>query len=309
MNTNNNDNENKNDDYEIIENESYKTIATIYHPVLQRTEEWFLLRKGRLSGSQIGTATGISKYQNPIDFFLSQIQPEIEFVSNPACEHGTRMEPYSVDLIKNVIFPKLHKFFVCAKIASRSQYPNLEKLNAWVSQHYSKEPGYHTPNPEKNPNFKDPEDAKLFGLSLDMEGSEIDVEIKNPFTTRSFWSNYIKSISPLYFAQVQWSMAMRGRQEMFLVATSYTTEKKPRLMAYVVWHVSFSKKFFDTFLYPKGRFMIETIRSQNPMNSFMIENYIPHLYENQDYEQSDEFKKVFSKHATRLYVKKFPSPI
>lgn len=300
----NNNNKDDGDDSKIIEDESYKTAATFYYHVLQRTEEWFLLRKDRLSGSQIGTAVGISKYQDPISFFLSQIQTVIEFISNAACEHGTRMESFSVDFIKTVIFPKLRKFFIHARMASRSQLPSLEKINSWINQIYSKEPGYHTPNPEKNLNFKNAADANLFGLSLDMEGSEIDIEIKNPFTVHSFWTNYSKSISPIYFAQVQWSMAMRCRQDMFLVATSYTTEKKPQLMAYVVWHVSFSKKFFDTFLYPKARLMIEAIHTKDPENAFIVETHIPHLYENENYEQSHAFKKICSKHCTRLSLKK-----
>jgi len=51
--------------------------------------------------------------------------------------------------------------------------------------------------------------------------------------------------------------------------------------------------------------MVETIQTEDPENTFIIEKHIPHLYENENYEESQAFKKIFSKHCTRLVVKKF----
>ena len=289
---------------------TFKTKATVYHDVLQRTKEWHDLRRGRLSGSQVGTAVGISKYMSPIDYFLQQIQPDLVFVSNAACEHGVRTEPLSTEFIQRCIFPNLHRYFSCFRLNMKQMdLPSPELVKLWQSQVYSQEPGYHTPKPEQNPNFPHKEDAKLCGLSLDMEGSFIDVEIKNPFAIKSFWNNYHRVISPLYFAQVQWSMAMRCRKRMFLIATSYTTEKKPRLMAYVVWMVNFSKKFFRNFLYPKAKLMIQTIRGGNAEDVSVIEERIPFLCTEEDYQDSVEYKKIFEKYCFRIHTEKYENTI
>lgn len=286
--------------------ELYETKATVYYPVLQRSPEWHVLRKGRVSGSQAGTASGMSKYCNPRDFFIEQIQPEIIFVTNKFCEHGTEMEPLSVDVIKEHIFPNIYKHFFLLRLNKTiHDLPSPETIKSWQNQVYSEEPGYHTPNPKYNENFPNPEDANLFGLSLDMEGSQIDVEIKNPYTLSSLWKNYYHSFSPVYFAQVQWSMAMRCRKSMFFIATSYTNQKPHILQAYVVWFVEFSKEFFDIFLYPNMKLMSQTIINKKPEDADMISESIPYLEEHADFESSGMYKTFFEKCCTRVCVKVF----
>lgn len=285
---------------------TFKTKATVYHHVLQRSEEWHLLRKGRISGSQSGTAAGMSKYCNVRDYFLEQIQPDLVFVTNKFCEHGVYTEPFSVDVIKHHIFPNLHKHFaIMRQNKTMFDVPSPELVIAWKDQVYSEEPGYQTPNPEHNENFPLPEDADLFGLSLDMEGSLIDIEIKNPYIPASLWKNYYRSFSPLYFAQVQWSMAMRCRNSMFLIATSYTHDKPPKLVAYVVWFVKFSKEFFDMFLYPSVKLMSQTIRKKNPDDITMLETNIPYLEEDGNFETSHVYKFFFDLCCTRVCTEKF----
>jgi hypothetical protein len=286
----------------------FKTKSTFYHYVLQRSKEWFELRKGRLSASQIGAAVGISKYTNPQSYFDYQVHPIDEFVSHPACEHGIRTEPLTVELIKKTIIPNLHRYFSAIKMARKSPQPTKEMIASWQEQVFSPEPGYHTPRPEHNPNFPDPEDADLFGLSPDMEGT-IDFEIKNPFTINSYWNSYYRSIIPAYFAQVQWAMAMRCRKSMFFVVSSYTNESKPRLMAYNVWYVTFSEKFFKDFLYPKAKTMIKAIRNYKEGDTVDIEKEIPFLDEDGQYAASDEYAKLLSKYCTRIHDQRFSSVI
>lgn len=252
---------------------------------------------------------GINKYTNPQSYFDYQVNPIDEFVTNAACEHGVRTEPLTVELVKKTILPNLKKYFRGIQLAKKSPRPSEETLEEWQEQIFSPEPGYQTPRPENNPNFPHEEDADLFGLSLDMEGSNIDFEIKNPFEIHSYWNSYYRRFAPAYFAQVQWSMAMRCRKSMFLVATSYTKEEKPRLMAYSVWYVTFAEKFFTEFLYPNAKTMIKAIRNYKLGDDVDIEKSIPFLDEDGEYASSSEYTKLFENHCTRIHDQRFSAVI
>lgn len=63
----------------------------------QRSEEWYELRKARITGSKIGAILGLSPFATPEDVMRDMVRDyhgaEKEFKGNIATEHGTRNEP------------------------------------------------------------------------------------------------------------------------------------------------------------------------------------------------------------------------
>lgn len=59
----------------------------------QRSKEWFDARKGRITGSNVGSALGVNPYKTPEDLIRQMVREyhgaEPEFVSNAATDHGT----------------------------------------------------------------------------------------------------------------------------------------------------------------------------------------------------------------------------
>lgn len=62
----------------------------------QRTEAWHKQRVGRITGSRIGAALGLSPWQKPSDIIRQMVREyhgaESEFVTNPAVDWGNRHE-------------------------------------------------------------------------------------------------------------------------------------------------------------------------------------------------------------------------
>lgn len=71
---------------------------------LQRTAEWFTARKGRLTGSQIGAALGLSPFQTPDDVMRAMVRDyhgaESEFQGNIATDYGNKYEPQALECFK-----------------------------------------------------------------------------------------------------------------------------------------------------------------------------------------------------------------
>jgi putative phage-type endonuclease len=66
----------------------------------QRSEEWFNIRKGRITGSSVGAILGVSPFVKPDDIMRRMVRDwhnaPSEFTGNVATDWGTRNEPGAV---------------------------------------------------------------------------------------------------------------------------------------------------------------------------------------------------------------------
>lgn len=71
---------------------------------LQRTAEWFAARRGRLTGSQLGAALGLSPFQKPEDVIRAMVREHhgypSEFEGNIATQWGERYEEQAINAFK-----------------------------------------------------------------------------------------------------------------------------------------------------------------------------------------------------------------
>ena len=71
---------------------------------LQRTAEWFAARKGRLTGSQLGAALGLSPFQKPDDVMRTLVREyhgyPSEFEGNIATDYGNKYEAQALECFK-----------------------------------------------------------------------------------------------------------------------------------------------------------------------------------------------------------------
>ena len=250
--------------------------STCFYDIDQRTPEWHSLRRC-IGGSTVGQEIGLSPYQAPGE------KRVFDERGTAAVKHGQLYEPMSAD-----------KFVAWVKSASiESQFTDIVLITRWRDQTYNENPGYDVPL-HPHPFFPNADDFQLFGVSLDMRGSVIDVEIKNPVVYLSLYRNYLETIQPIYFAQVQWAMAIRKRTQMFFVATSFDSETGVHL-ATVVWHVKFAEKFFREFIYPRARAAALAIRDGNP-------NPVSWLNKDNAFTKSDTYKQLMSEFCRRVFV-------
>ncbi len=144
----------------------------------QRSPEWFEARKGKLTGSNVGAALGLSPWKTPDDLIRQMVREyhgaEPEFVGNAATEFGTAHEP-------------------------------LALLD------YEMETG----NTVQECGFFVHPDHPWLGASPDgLVYADIVLEIKVPFGLRKETSPKFKLLAdqPHYHAQVQIEMACTGRR-------------------------------------------------------------------------------------------------
>ncbi len=144
----------------------------------QRSSEWFKQRKGKLTGSNIGTALGVNPYKKPADLMRQLVREwhgaESEFKGNVATEWGTANEANAtIDL---------EMFHLAAPV---------------------EETGLHV----------HPEHEWLAASPDGLIGDDGVAEIKCPFGLRAEESPVFKPLfdQPHYFAQVQIEMACTGR--------------------------------------------------------------------------------------------------
>jgi len=268
------------------------TPGIIYHAVAQRSPEWRDLR--RLGGSQAGEACGYSKFRSPAAFVLTFRDP---FDGNVYTDHGTAKEPLTDKFFRDW----LKSDQVLPAFLTVHKRPYLKTIGSWKDQSATESPGYLRLDPTKaHAHFNTVRDHEWFGASLDYEGSVIDAEYKNPYTFRSFRNYYVQRISPSYFAQLQWLMAMRQRRDMFFVATSYTNNtKEPILLGCVIWYVRFSEAFFKT-LYERAVISAMAIYQPSDENMSKVLN-IPWEYNMRDYESSDEYEDYMRTCVARVH--------
>jgi putative phage-type endonuclease len=73
---------------------------------LQRTEEWYLARSGRLTASQFGAALGLSPYQSRQELWRQLTGRAEPFTGNPATDWGTAHEKDAIhcyEVVKGVL--------------------------------------------------------------------------------------------------------------------------------------------------------------------------------------------------------------
>lgn len=144
----------------------------------QRSKEWFEQRRGRLTGSNIGSALGVNPFKKPADLMRQMVREwhgaESEFTGNVATEWGTANEANAtIDL---------EMFYLSAPV---------------------EETGLHV----------HPEYDWLAASPDGFIGSDGVAEIKCPFGQRGKDKPEFKKLfeQPHYFAQVQIEMACTGR--------------------------------------------------------------------------------------------------
>lgn len=246
---------------------------TKYFDVEQKSAKWHEIRRP-IGGSTVGGLIGFSQYKAPGHDATKQ---EFNKYQLAALKHGEIHEPFSAK----------------AFITWASSWGNT--TDDVRTQTYDENPGYDIPI-HPHPHFVNEDDARYFGVSLDMRGSVIDVEIKNPTTYKSFYYAYLSTIQPVYFIQTQWAMAMRNRKEMFFVATSFeqgTTNEtgEPIRLGIVIWKVKFAERFFTDIIYPLAR-KVATGETSD----------IPWVNQGNAYSASHEYKTLFNEHCERVYV-------
>lgn len=250
-----------------------------HYDVEQRTEEWHALRR-IIGGSSVGSEIGISQYKAPSERIEEH---SADSRRDSAFAHGNKYETASAGVFVRWLQSE----------AADSEFHNKEQLQCWRQQTYDANPGYDVPL-YPHPYFRHEDDQSLFGLSLDMRGSVIDVEIKNPTNYRSFYFSYLQTIQPVYFAQVQWAMAMRVRPDMFFVATSFDADTG-RHLATVVWYVTFAERFFTDFMYPRARQAALNLREGRP-------NSVDWVNEGNAYSRSEAYGALIFAHCRRVYL-------
>lgn len=251
---------------------------TKYHDVEQRTPEWHALRR-IIGGSSVGGETGLSPYRPP----GVKSNEGADARRDAAFAHGEKYEPLSAEVFVAWL----------QRVGPDKAAFDPRMLAKWRAQTYDTNPGYDVPL-YPHPYFTHPDDSTLFGASLDMRGSTVDVEIKNPVSYYSLYRNYIQTVQPVYFAQVQWALAMRVRPGMFFVATSYEPETGVHFGT-VVWYITFAKEFFCSWLYPRARTAALAMFAGEP-------NPVDWANSGHAFERSDEYGVLLAKHCARVYV-------
>jgi len=175
----------------------------------QRTDEWFALRRGRVTASAVGAILGLSPHQKPKDVMRAMVREwhnaEKEFKGNAATEYGTFHE-------------------------------DMAKLDFQMETGSSIEKtGFH------------PFDVWL-GASPDGFVGDHLIEIKCPFSLRNAENPMFKTIAdqPHYYAQIQIQLFVTRRKtcifyqwsplgsstEMVDYDDAWITENLPKLLAF-----------------------------------------------------------------------------
>ena len=73
----------------------YLTLDEVlqYKTPIQRSDEWFQLRKRFLTSSDLGTVFGTNKYKTPEELFNEKIgRSKKDFTDNDAIKHGMKLD-------------------------------------------------------------------------------------------------------------------------------------------------------------------------------------------------------------------------
>ena len=76
----------------------------------QRSDEWYVFRKSRLTASDLGTALGENPYSKPEDLILKKCGIEAPFKPNKACMHGIKDEDVTIQIYESRYKKKIIEF-------------------------------------------------------------------------------------------------------------------------------------------------------------------------------------------------------
>jgi hypothetical protein len=286
--------------------------------LIQRSEDWIKERLYRIGGSEIGKLVGLSSFESP----LKAIEEKLAAIERHESEKLDKFVPSSVSpSFSSSSSSSSSTTSTTSTTPTTQPYETVENARKqmfldhginyemssfveflkWFTEHHKSQvqqytipPLYHVPLPKTNPYFSLSNDEERFGVSLDVEASKIDVEIKNPFDYFSFIKNYSNTINPAYFAQVQYAMAIRNRTQMYFMATSFEDETGV-FLGMVIWHVKFDETFFKERLYRPARLVSQMIEEKEATISLEWVN------EKKRYEQSEEWQSLFKRTCRRVY--------
>ncbi len=261
--------------------------ATIFYDVEQPSLKWRETRRtiGGTGGKYFGYNPYVSARRAYI-LAVTEATEEFGDYARRAMDHGVRYEPKSIELL----------IYLISKIETNFCVGN-KRLETWKTQKISGNPGYDVPRPSVHRLFNEEQDVQRFGASLDFRASVVDCEIKNPMTLRSYEKNYLSFFSPSYYFQVQWTMAVRQRENMLFFVTCFD-ELSGRLLAYSLWFITFDRDLIERAIL-NGRVITDAIARKDP--NFDIEQHT--LVKEEDRETfatSREYIQRFCKHSTRM---------
>jgi len=181
----------------------------------QRTEEWFLARKNKITGSRVGAILGLNPWQSANDVMRAMVREyhneESEFQGNIATEYGTKFEPFAIgDFEMETGFNVI-------------------------------ETGFHTHK-----------DFEWLGASPDgLINDEAIIEVKCPYSKRdsNIFNSYIEQ--PHYYAQMQIEMACTNTKQCYFFQWSNIGFKLEIVHYSQAWfdeNLPKLKAFYDKFL-------------------------------------------------------------
>lgn len=265
-----------------------------------------------MGGSEIGTIYCVNSFGTPFDIFQQKRKtllnpPKSKMGTKPVITTRYRSPKYvSKDAEHGIKNEHRTYLFACEWMFSTfiSSYQKLNEDPKWRidpsgvdgwKYHVLKNPNnYLVPYSSTHPYFNSPMDQRDFGGVLDVEGSLIDIEIKNPSpaNVKRFYTDFLP---PSIFAQMQWYMALRNRKFMLLFVTGIEQNEGAFLREVRVWMVKFLPSCFDN-LVRKARFFMGCVYDQHVDYSVFEANFQP----KSDFIKSKEYKEWMA-NAKKIY--------
>ena len=253
--------------------------ASYLIPCKAGSSEWLSVRGSRVGGSEIGTLC-FGYTREVMEMYMSKytaVRSKASSVSfnntgpkSDAMKHGILFESRSANYFETTSIRMLPKY---CRNTEDCWISNPEEIKAIQNQTFAASPGYRCPLPGNNPHFTYPEDEHRCGVSIDVEGSIIDLEIKNPYTIESFEKNYVKVFNLKYYMQCQWTMAVRNRGKMFFLVTQYDSSSKALLRGTALWIIRFDKVLFNE-MYAVARNFLATVYAKEEYSISTVEQLI-----------------------------------
>lgn len=288
--------------------EEDKVGASYLIPCKAGSPEWLSVRGSRVGGSEIGTLCFgcvreiMELYMNKRTATRSKAS-SVSFNNNAprseAMRHGILFESRSANYFETSAIRMLPKY---CRDTEDCWITNPEEIRAMQNQSFARSPGYRCPLSRSNPNFTNAEDEHQCGVSIDVEGTVTDVEIKNPFTLDSFERNYINTFNLKYYMQCQWTMAVRNRDKMFFLVTQYESTSDARLRGTALWIVRFDRALFAE-MHAVARNFLATVYTKEEHTISLVEQLIVPGKEQKD--QLRTFCRKSVKDHTQLINKQY----
>lgn len=191
----------------------------------QNTNEWLEMRLGpvgsRINSSEIGKATGLSRWDPPASFYLMRCGLTEKPEANAAMNKGHLMEDACARKYEEITGRTMRDGGYCT--GSHALYPRL---------------------------FAEQDDRHRFGASVDRrclpsDDYKCDLECKCPATPASYLRYYADdTIQWTHLAQMHMQMAVRGHDTIHYMVTLFDDDTK-ELMACVLREVQWSETLWQ----------------------------------------------------------------